>query len=366
MERTRAWLAGATLGLVTALLPLSGARAAAPVPLPSDGTVSFLYSKGSGVPECSQRDEAEVRDLLVGVVHRDPFVPAGTKGAYSLRVDVRAAPGGVRATFALFDAEGGSLGVSQVEDPTCDGAHLKLAASIALLIQPKGEVAPQPCPPCPEPGCDVACRKAVRIALRDEVTREVRDEELPKLREQAAREKDAGKGSLNTGTWSGFRAVVGAGPLLGLEVAADPMPGFWLSGEARSERWSFGLEARGLFPTRALSLSSGGTVDVGAVSGLLVPCVRYRWIAGCALVELGGVWLSGSGSGGDDGVLFGLGARARLDVPITRGFEARLFGDIAFHLAGLSATGGGATFTFTADAPRRISAFLGLGLARSF
>ncbi|MFO0592134.1 MAG: hypothetical protein U0441_31615 [Polyangiaceae bacterium] len=350
-------VAALAAGLVTGTL----ARAAGPVSLPSDGSVAFLYSKGSGVGDCSQRDEAEVRDLIVGVVHQDPFVAAGQKGAFSLRVDVRAAPGGVRATFALFDAAGASLGVSQVEDSTCDGAHLKLAASIALLLQPKKPAAPPPCPPCPEPGCDQECRSAVRIALKDEVKREVRAEELPKLRDEAAR--DAKKAVPAPGS---VRAAFGAGALFGFELAADPAPGFWLSGEARSERWSFAVEARGLFPTRALSLASGATVDVGAVSGLVSPCVRYRWLAGCALVELGGVWLTGASGAGNDGVLFGLGARARVDIPIAAGFEARLFGDVMGHLTGIAASGTDTTGAFTADAPRRVSVITGLGLTRVF
>lgn len=356
------WVAVAVLcgGVATGTL----ARAAEPLSLPSDGSVAFLYSKGSGVGDCSQRDEAEVRDLLVGVVHQDPFVPAGQKGTFSLRVDVRAAPGGVRATFALFDAGGASLGVSQVEDKTCDGAHLKLAASIALLLQPKKPVEPPPCPPCPEPGCDRECRSAVRIALKDEVKKEVRAEELPKLREEAAR--DAKKAVAPSGAFSGLRAAFGGGALLGLEFAADPAPGFWLSGEARSERWSFGLEARGLFPTRALSPAGGSTVDVGAVSGLLSPCVRYQWLAGCGLVELGGVWLTGASGAGNDGVLFGLGARARVDIPIVSGFEARLFGDLVGHLAGIAASGTDSTGSFAADAPRRVSVLAGLGLVRVF
>lgn len=365
---------GATPALVLAVvgvcLFVSGAHAATPAgpppALPRDGAVAFRYVKDAAVVGCSQRTEPEIRDLVRGVVHGDPFVAAGEPAPFLVQVTVNRSPAGaVRAEFSLLDDKGASLGTSAVEDPTCDGAHLKLAASIALLVQPRQGSSPPVCPPCPEPGCDPACRTAVRIALQDEVKKQVRAEELPKIRDEAR--KDAERAH----PISDWRAVISAGPVLGLELAADPAPGFWLSGEARSERWSFGLEARALFPTRAYVLGDGSTIDVGSVSGLFVPCVRFRWLSGCGLAELGSVWVGGPGAAGDPkGLLFGLGARARLDVPLVFGFEARVFGDFMGHLLGITVhgtdTAGNGGAPFTVDAPRRVSAFLGIGLGRSF
>lgn len=360
----RARLRGAAWGLGGALL-VEGAAAwgAAPTSLPSDGSVAFVYSKAAAVTGCSQRNEVEVRDLIEGVVHQDPFVPAGKSGAFALRVDVTAAgPGVVRAAFALFDKDGGSLGVSQVEDPTCDGAHLKLAASIALLLQPRPASMPV-CPECPEAECDPACRKAVRIAMKDEVAREVRAEELPKLQEEARRAAEG-----RSPPEPAWRPVLAAGGLIGLELAADPAPGFWLAGEVRSSRWSFGLEARGLFPTRVHTLAGGATVDLAGTSGVLSPCVRWRWLSGCALVELGGLWVAGPGvpGGGATGVLFGLGGRGRVDVPLAAGLEARVFGDVTGHVLGFAGRGTDEGGAYTFDAPRRVSAFVGVGLAKVF
>ncbi len=72
--------------------------------------------------------------------------------------------------------------------------------------------------------------------------------------------------------------------------------------------------------------------------------------------------------------LFALGLRVRIDVPLAAGFEARLFGDAVGHVVGLTLEGddvtspGGATSParYSFDAPRPISAFVGLGLGRSF
>lgn len=342
-------------------------QAAAPTSLPSDGSVAFLYSKSDSVTGCSQRTEVQVRDLVTGVVHLDPFVPAGNPAPFTLRVEVqRQAAGLVRAAFSLYDKDGGALGTSAVEDASCDGAHLKLAASIALLLQPSPGASPRACPPCPEAGCDPACRTAVRIALREEVTRQTRAEELPRLRKEV--EEELAKRVAPSSDW---HAGIGGGALFGLNYAADPAPGFWLSGEARTSMWSVGLEVRALFATRAFERADGSSVDVRAVSGLLVPCLRWRWIGGCALVELGGVGVTGPGAGDDDqGVVFSLGVRARLDVPLLAGIEARLFGDVVGHVIGLSARGtdttGAAPTPYDFDAPRRVSALVGLGLARSF
>lgn len=336
---------------------------AAPTSLPSDGSVAFVYSKSAAVTACSQRNEVEVRDLIEGVVHQDPFVPAGKSGAFALRVDVTpAGPGTVRAAFALFDKDGGSLGVSHVEDPTCDGAHLKLAASIALLLQPRPASLPV-CPACPEAECDPACRKAVRIALRDEVTKEVRAEEMPKLREEARRDAEGRSPPVPS-----LRPAIGAGVLFGFEFAADAAPGLWLGFEVRSLRWSFGLEARGLFPTRVRSPAGGGTVDVQGMSGVLSPCARWRWLAGCALVELGGLWVAGPGvpGGGATEVLFGLGGRGRVDVPLAAGLEARVFGDVMGHVLGFAGRGTDEGGAYAFDAPRRVSLFVGAGLVKAF
>lgn len=362
--------AGRCIAVVFALAVGLGAgavHAAAPTSLPSDGSVAFVYSKGDSVTGCSQQDEAGVRDLLVGVVHRDPFVPAGKTAPFTLRVQVtRAVGAAVRAEFSLFDKDGGSLGTSSVEDATCDGAHLKLAASIALLLQPETGTLQKACPACPESGCDPACRTAVRIALRDEVTREVRAAELPRIRDEVQRELAS-----RLPPAQAAQGVIGAGALFAFNYAADPAPGLWVSGEARWERWSLGVEARGLFPTRVFVLADESTIDVNALGGAVVPCLRWRWLAGCAVGELGAFWVAGPGTVGDPkGVLLSLGGRARLDVPIAFGLEARVFGDLTGQLLGMVARGvdstgsGAAPYSF--EVPRRVTASLGVGLVRSF
>jgi hypothetical protein len=352
-------------------LAAAGAFAQPPV-LPSDGSVAFSYTRDPQVIGCSQTTEAEMRDLIEGVVHLSPFVPAGKTAPFSLRVDVtRPRENSVVATFSLFRQDGSSMGKSTVEDTTCDGAQLKLAASIAVLLQPK-PASPPACPPCPGPGCDQACRDTVAAQLRDEVKKQVRQEELPRLRAEVQKELEA-----RIPPTPPIRGVIAAGPVLGLNFGSDVSPGFWLSGEVRGERWSVSLETRSLFPSRAFVLQDKqSTVDIGAMSGVLSPCVRWHWLGGCALVEAGGFWVAGTAAMGGDpkGLLLALGGRLRLDVPIAFGFEGRLFADAVGHLVGINShgldptgpTGASNPTPFTFKAPREFSAFLGLGLARVF
>jgi hypothetical protein len=325
-------------------------------PLPTDGALGFSYTRAPAVTGCSQGTEAELRDLVIGVVHTDPFAAPGKAPTFTLQVEMtRPSPDLYRATFSLFDAKGAPRGVSNVDDDTCDGAHLKLIASIALLLQPR-----------PDGTCDADCRARLEKDARERAIAEVRATEIPRVREEALAQarKEAEQGARRD-----FRAVVGAGPAVAFNLAADPALGFWLSAEARGERWSLGLEMRALMPARAFDLGGGAALAQSSATGLVVPCLRWRWLGGCALVEAGGVVVSGPGLAGSSAwssAIFGLGLRARIDIPIAAGFEARLTGDFVGYPVALAARGSAGSASFSFDAPRRAAVFVGLGLARAF
>lgn len=357
----------AAFGVAVALV-LAPLKAQAEDPI--DGAVSLSYSKLPDVAGCSQSSEAELRDLIRGIMRTDPFVAAGESAVHSLKVTISLPkPTMVRARFALFDKAGIGRGVTVVEDRSCDGAQLKLAASIALLLRPRPPEPPPPCPDCPPPLCDEQCRAAAKKELMEEARGAVRAEETPRLREQIEREMAA-----RVAPRPPVSAALSSGAIMGLNFAADPAPGFWLAAEARGERWSMMLEARGIFPSRAYASPDGqASADLASFSALGSPCFRYKIVGGCALVELGSVWTAGprGALGSSVGPLFGLGLRARLDVPLGAGFEGRLFTDGIGHLLHLSprgtaTTAGGDPAPFAYEAPRGFSVFVGLGLARSF
>lgn len=322
-------------------------------PLPTDGSVGFSYERDASVTGCEQGTEAEIRDLLIGVVHTDPFAPAGTSPAFKLKVSVaRGTSGAVRASFALLDASGAQRGSSAVEDATCDGAHLKLLASIALLLQPR-----------PDATCAAACREDLEKKAAERARAELYAREVP-LVQQVARA--IGFREAEEGRQRSFRAVVGAGATLGLNVAADPAPGFWLSAEARSPRWSFGLEMRTTPPSRTLQLAGGAELTQLTTSGIFAPCWRLWWFSGCGLIEAGGAWVTGAPGGARSSTLLGFGLRVRWDAPIASGFEARLFGDLTGYPVTLDDRVTGAAGSVSFQAPRRAAVFLGLGIARVF
>src|SRR5689334_15536499 len=81
------------------LLAASQARA----DLPTDGAVAFSYSRATEILGCSQTTEEEMRDLIRGVMHTDPFVASGEPAPFSLKVAVtQPKTGVVRARFSLF------------------------------------------------------------------------------------------------------------------------------------------------------------------------------------------------------------------------------------------------------------------------
>ncbi len=355
-------VAGAVMGHAAAATADDQARRR-----PTDGAVAFSYSRAPDVLACTQADETAVRDLLEGVMHTAPFVRKGASAPFDLRAEVtKRKDGQVQAVLELRNSEGQFLGTSTLNDASCDGTHTKMAVGIALLLVP-----PPPKPPL-APVCDAACRAAVKNELRAEVREEIREPVLAEAHQEIRKEcKDKYCPHVD------FHAVISAGAIVGFNYAADPAPGFWLAGEARGKWWSAMLEARGVMPTRVYTLLNGlGTVDISSFSGLLSPCLRWKWLSGCALVEVGALINSIPGSY-DDGAsdpFVGLGLRGRVDIPITSGVEVRLFGDAMVHAYYVRAqvsdpTGPGGfenPALFDYEAPRLFSAFVGVGIAKAF
>lgn len=339
--------------------------------LPTDGEVAFSYSRDPAVKGCAQQDEAGVRDLIEGVMHTEPFVPAGKAGAFEVAVRVTMEKAGVvRAVFELRDGAGVPRGSSKVEDVSCDDVHLKLAASIGLLLEPRKAAAVVAAPACAE--CDAGCRAAIKEGMRGEVKEELREEVGGAVRREVLAEcEEKYRRRVDV------HAVISLGAIVGFNYAADPAPGFWLAGEARGSWWSAGVEARGVLPTRAYTLLNGlGTVDFATFSGILSPCLRWKWLSGCALVEVGTSIhrIPGSFDSGATYAFLGLGLRGRVDIPITAGVEARVFGDAMAHplyvnpqLTDPTGPGGKQNPVVVGyEAPRVIGAFVGLGIAKAF
>ncbi len=114
--------------------------------------------------------------------------------------------------------------------------------------------------------------------------------------------------------------------------AAEVGPGIWLGFSAQRGWLSIGMEARGVFPAVTLTYEPGRSSYATTTSGLLVPCARYKVLSGCAFVEVGSLLFTIPGhSSAETRVLFALGPRAALDLPIAAGFSVRVLAELALH-----------------------------------
>ncbi|MBL8950236.1 MAG: hypothetical protein JNK82_05645 [Myxococcaceae bacterium] len=88
-------------------------------------------------------------------------------------------------------------------------------------------------------------------------------------------------------TWS-----LSAGASVNAGLSIGPQPTLRAEGRLRSSLWSIGLEGRFAWPvTGALAQ---GALTTSALLGAVVPCLHWKWLAGCADVSLGGLRLEGS------------------------------------------------------------------------
>jgi hypothetical protein len=129
------------------------------------------------------------------------------------------------------------------------------------------------------------------------------------------------------------------GGLLSVGYTADPAPGLFGGVELRwadTPQDAFGFvltgDVRVLFPTRAGNLPLGGVLNLTQVTAGLAPCLRYKWVLGCAVFDAGA---SIKGEPPDvkapDHNPFpniGIGPRLGLDLPIFSRFGVRAFADL--------------------------------------
>jgi len=130
-----------------------------------------------------------------------------------------------------------------------------------------------------------------------------------------------------------FSAAVMAGGLMSAGWSLEVGPGMWLGAEARIGWISVGAELRGLFPATAVRYaSSRRDSDLNSISGLLVPCVRWKILLGCVVLEAGELtFTKPTSSSNFSDVLVGTGLRAGVAIPLFLGFSARGFAELSIR-----------------------------------
>lgn len=142
--------------------------------------------------------------------------------------------------------------------------------------------------------------------------------------------------------WDAVRSMdltigLSAYALMTAGLTANVGPGFGIGADVRGEVFSIGVELRGVLPgiTYAAdpidpSAPFGlGDFDLSQLTGLVVPCGRYKYFVGCGVVQ-GGVFMFKSRI--DQGILpvFSLGPRVGLEIPFAERFAVFGFGEALF------------------------------------
>lgn len=242
-------------------------------------SLRYEYPEAASCP-----DESALRQLVAARLGVDPFAQEAPA-----RVTVRVTEGTPHQADVVLESPDAPTRRKTLTANTCADLIQLVAVTVALAVDPlirKPEVAPPvvaPAPVQPTPPAPVAPGQPPVAPLR----------------------------------WS-----VSAGASVNLGLATGAQPNLRVEGRTRGGLWSVGLEGRFAWPvTGALTQ---GALTTSAVLGAVVPCLHYKWLAGCAEVALGGLRLEGSAlAAAQAATVFQalVGLRAQLQVPITERFS---------------------------------------------
>jgi hypothetical protein len=303
--------------------PASTAAELPPPDKPAEGQVALVYVLGKGTAGCP--DEATFRDWNQAFFDFvDPFVPSGTAAPARVRITISRDAAGYRGVHSVLQ-EGRQPTESVAHHKDCDALVWTLAHWMTLVIARKPMPPPTACPACP--ACE-ACPAPKPCPLPEA------PKELPC--DAACVKKKADELCRKYGHCPnmGPTLTIMGGGLITAGWASNVGPGAYLGGEVKWEVFSIGIEARATFPEEAQRYyKSPPTSDLYSFSGLLVPCARWKWLFGCGFVEVGQFTFTVPNDPKGDAreLLFALGPRGGVDVPLPEGFSLRAFADFAIH-----------------------------------
>ena len=226
--------------------------------LPSWGAAVSLRYEAPGELRCP--DEAALRQLVAARLGVDPFL-SDAAAVVTVKVVGVGAGSPLQAEVSL-ESPGAPTRRKTLTGADCTELMQSVAVTVALVVDPvlkRAEPAPvvelaveKPAPPEPVP-TPVPEPAPVGPALH----------------------------------WS-----LSAGASANLGISTGVQPTLRLEGRLRVTFWSVGLEGRFAWPvTGALSQ---GALTTSAVLGAVVPCLHWKWLAGCADLSLGALRLEGT------------------------------------------------------------------------
>lgn len=132
---------------------------------------------------------------------------------------------------------------------------------------------------------------------------------------------------------------VGTSILLSAGFSANVAPGFQVEVGLRTKVFSLALETRMLFPSSTSAsevLDPTGPrpypqkFDVSELASNLVPCVRWKFLAGCGVVQAGVLFNDGPNDGLRTERQFAFGPRIGIDFQFYHRFAVFGFGEALF------------------------------------
>jgi hypothetical protein len=266
--------------------------------------VRLVYLRGPGAA-CD--DEASLRAAVVAELHEDPFIEPAR---FAVTARLSRVGSRLRAKIILEAFDGRKLGTRELDGRDCEELVPAMAWVIALATGPLIH----PAVALPEVDMTQAVEPTRPPAPVGIAT------PLPALEVVPPRP------SSRRLFW-----LVGVGEVAAINAgAAIATPGFSLSVAAVVPHFSMGLEFRGDLPT--VARTSAGLISTYRLTGMLVPCGRYRILAACALAAFGVDSASFYGSA----FYAALGGRLAVELPVYRHLWIRVHGDVLASLTNLS------------------------------
>lgn len=328
--------------------PAPGAPAAPAAPLVQPGRAALVYTRGPGAASCD--DERTFRAWLAAELGADPFAPRPASA--TVRLETTRAPDGFRATLVIESPRGTERARHTRAGRDCNDALDRLAIDVVLdLFRPRRTPAPAPAPASTAApagstdDCDPCAQRTELDALRRAV--EAQQRELAYLRRALSRTRVAAEEERQA-TESRLAALereyrsrmdvtfaLSTGAFLTLGLTNNVGVGFLVGGELHSGILAIGLEARGTLPSEFGPKSIGDdVVDYSRFQGSLVPCARYWYVFGCAVLTVGAeihqyppAYSPASGVG----PVWELGPRAGAEIPLGKMLAVRVWGEVLFN-----------------------------------
>jgi hypothetical protein len=306
-------------------------------------SVRLSYTLGRGADECPS--EHALREAIADQLGYYPF---SDEGDSLIAVSVRHAGGELRARIELSDNDGRRVGARELSAASCDelASAIELAVGLAIdaLANARARFEKAQAPPASPPP-----------AQQQQPPPQASDAELaPLVVKTPARVRPRR-----------VHLRVSVGALSSVDAHPAPAAGITAQLELLVGRFGVGLELRGDPPASA-SFGSHDSYATALVMVSLIPCLRHRMVAVCALASVGGERISSTlGAATTWQPWAALGGRLALEFPLWRLLELRLFVDVALPVVRDQLTVGAPGPTIVVYAtPAITSAFGGMLMAR--